>query len=147
MHIREVTQAEPAVEAAVSRFVFQLTGKTSTAISERIKTLLAESNSHLFIAEDDNSRCLGMITVGFYTSPTGKKAWIEDVVVDETSRGLGIGKELVRFAMTFAEEEQADALMLTSNPARIAANKLYQSLGFERKETNVYRITVAKQGN
>lgn len=140
MHVREVTQAEPAVESAISRLVIQLTGQSSPAMSERIRTLLAEANSHLFVAEDDNGRCIGMITIGIYTSPTGKKAWIEDVVVDESARGLGIGKELMRFAMTFAGEQQADTLMLTSNPTRIAANSLYQQLGFQRKETNVYRM-------
>lgn len=140
MNIREVTAYDPAVDAAVSHLLVQLTGKAPAVVSERIKALLSDPNSHLFVATDKDGHHVGMLTLGFYIVPTGKKAWLEDVVVEETARGQGIGKELVRFAIAYAREQQADALMLTSNPARIAANKLYQTLGFERKETNVYRM-------
>ena len=141
MNITEVTAYDPAVDAAVNCLLAQLTSKAPAVVSERVKALLADPNSHLFVVADEGGQCVGMLTLGFYIAPTGKKAWIEDVVVDETARGQGIGKELVRFAIAHAQEQQADALMLTSNPARIAANKLYQALGFERKETNVYRMT------
>jgi ribosomal protein S18 acetylase RimI-like enzyme len=81
-----------------------------------------------------------MLTVGIYHSPTGGKAWIEDVVVDENFRGQGLSKLLVLHAIEFVKSQHIPLLMLTSNPSRIAANKLYQSMGFERKETNVYRM-------
>ena len=81
---------------------------------------------------------MGMCTVGFYTSPTGRKAWIEDVVVDAQCRGLHLGERLVASAVSFAEREGFNTLMLTSRPSRVAANRLYQKVGFERKETNVY---------
>ena len=81
---------------------------------------------------------MGMCTLGFYTSPTGRKAWMEDLVVDETCRGMHLGERLFNFAADFAEHEGYDTLMLTSRPARIAANRMYQKLGFGRKETNVY---------
>ena len=81
-----------------------------------------------------------MLTVGIYYSPTGGKAWIEDVVVDESFRGQGLSKLLVAHAVEFVKAKQVPSLMLTSNPKRIAANKLYQAMGFERKETNVYRM-------
>ena len=82
----------------------------------------------------------GMLTVGIYHSPTGGKAWIEDVVVDTSYRGQGLSKLLVAHAIEFVKSKQIPSLMLTSNPKRIAANKLYQTMGFERKETNVYRM-------
>ena len=82
-----------------------------------------------------------MLTVGIYKSPTGTKAWIEDVVVDGSYRGQGLGRLLVEHAIAFSKSLGADSLMLTSNPSRIAANKLYQSLNFTQKETNVYRMT------
>ena len=83
-----------------------------------------------------------MLTVGIYISPTGKKAWIEDVVVDESYRGKGIGQMLMNFAVDYVKQMKVSVLMLTSNPSRIAANKLYVKLGFEKKETNVYRFVI-----
>ena len=82
----------------------------------------------------------GMLTVGIYFSPTGGKAWIEDVVVDQAFRGQGLSKLLVAHAIEFTRSQGIPSLMLTSNPKRIAANKLYQGMGFGRKETNVYRM-------
>ena len=83
-----------------------------------------------------------MLTLGKYYSPTGCKAWIEDVVVDNAYRGQGLGRMLVEEAIEQARGWGAETLMLTSNPKRIAANALYRSLGFEPKETNVYRMVL-----
>jgi ribosomal protein S18 acetylase RimI-like enzyme len=89
---------------------------------------------------NDKGVILGMLTVGFYHAPTGKKAWIEDVVVDDNYRGLGVGKNLTNFAIQFTKDQQADVVMLTSKPSRVSANNLYKKVGFEQRETNVYRI-------
>mgnify|MGYP000013549106 FL=1 len=83
-----------------------------------------------------------MLTVGIYHSPTGGKAWIEDVVVDEKYRGQGLSKQQVTHAVRSVKEQGIPLIMLTSNPTRIAANKLYQKLGFEQKQTNVYRMNL-----
>ena len=83
-----------------------------------------------------------MLTVGVYLSPTGSKAWIEDVVVDDMFRGRGLGRKLVTHAIDYCKSQNINTLMLTSNPKRVAANALYQSLGFERKETNVYKMNL-----
>ncbi len=64
-----------------------------------------------------------MIAIGFCISPTGKKSWVEDVVVDDVYRRNGIGKSLMEFAIQSTKEKKATTLMLTSNPARIIANK------------------------
>ncbi|GAB6119316.1 GNAT family N-acetyltransferase [Dysgonomonas termitidis] len=103
------------------------------------RKLLASDNSYLFFITDGGN-IAGMLTVGVYKSPTGIKAWIEDVVVDDSYRGQGLGRLLVEHAISFAGSLGAGSLMLTSNPSRVAANKLYQSLNFARKETNVYRM-------
>ena len=124
---------------AMQRFLDQLTSAPMTLTEEMFKQLLASSNSHLFFLFKDE-QIAGMLTVGIYHSPTGGKAWIEDVVVDESFRGKGLSKLLVSHAIEFTKSKQIPSLMLTSNPKRIAANKLYQTMGFERKETNVYRI-------
>ena len=83
-----------------------------------------------------------MLTMCIDRRPTGCKAWIEDVVVDEKSRGQGLSNHLFTHAVRFVKEQGIPLIMLTSNPTRIAANKLYQKLGFAQKQTNVYRMNL-----
>lgn len=85
---------------------------------------------------------LGCLTLTWYPIPTGLKMWIEDVVVDENFHGQGIGKALIQYAIEIAKSKQATQLNLTSRPERIIANKLYQSLGFQLRTTNVYRMVL-----
>ena len=75
--------------------------------------------------------------------PTGTRAWIEDVVVDEAARGSGMGAALNQAALDHARLRGAKTVDLTSRPSREAANRLYQRLGFEPRETNVYRLTLS----
>ena len=124
---------------AMQRFLDQLTTNPMTLTEAMFRQLLDSDNSHLFFLVKDE-QIAGMLTVGIYHSPTGGKAWIEDVVVDEAFRGQGLSKLLVAHAIEFTKSQGIPSLMLTSNPKRIAANKLYQTMGFERKETNVYRM-------
>ena len=124
---------------AMQRFLDQLTTNPMTLTEAMCRQLLDSDNSHLFFLVKDE-QIAGMQTVGIYHSPTGGKAWIEDVVVDEAFRGQGLSKLLVAHAIEFTKSMGIPSLMLTSNPKRIAANKLYQAMGFERKETNVYRM-------
>ena len=124
---------------AMQRFLNQLITSPMVLTESMFHQLLDSENSHLFFIIKDE-QIAGMLTVGIYHSPTGGKAWIEDVVVDETFRGQGLSKQLVAHAIEFVKSQQIPLLMLTSNSKRIAANKLYQAMGFERKETNVYRM-------
>lgn len=139
--IIEINAYSPEYHEAMQRFLDQLTSKPKTLTETMCRELIASPNSHLFFLLKDN-QIAGMLTVGTYYSPTGGKAWIEDVVVDEAYRGQGLSKLLVTHAIEFVKSEQIPLLMLTSNPKRIAANKLYQAMGFERKETNVYRMNL-----
>ena len=138
-HIIEVNTYSLEYQEAMQRFLDQLTSHPMTLTEPMFRQLLESANSHLFFLMEDE-QIAGMLTVGIYHSPTGGKAWIEDVVVDETFRGQGLSKLLVAHAIEFVKSKQIPLLMLTSNPKRIAANKLYQAIGFERKETNVYRM-------
>lgn len=138
MYIEEVTANTTGLTEAINRFLHQLTSKELPITESDLAALVASENSHLFVAVDEQGRYAGMITVGIYRAPTGKKAWIEDVVVDEAYRGQGVGKQLTLHAIAFARQQQVSLLSLTSNPARITANRLYPNVGFLRKETNVY---------
>ena len=137
--IIEIKTYSPEYHEAMQRFLNQLTTSPMVLTESMFHQLLDSENSHLFFIIKDE-QIAGMLTVGIYHSPTGGKAWIEDVVVDETFRGQGLSKQLVAHAIEFVKSQQIPLLMLTSNPKRIAANKLYQAMGFERKETNVYRM-------
>ena len=139
-NIIEINTYSPEYHEAMQRFLDQLTPEHMTLTEEMVKQLIESENSHLFFLMQDE-QVAGMLTVGIYYSPTGGKAWIEDVVVDEAFRGQGLSKLLVAHAIQFVESKQIPLLMLTSNPTRVAANKLYQTMGFGRKQTNVYRMT------
>ena len=138
-NIVEINNYSTEYHEAMQRFLDQLTSHPMTLTEPMFRQLLESANSHLFFLMKDE-QIAGMLTVGIYYSPTGGKAWIEDVVVDETFRGQGLSKLLVAHAIEFTKSKGIPSLMLTSNPKRIAANKLYQAMGFERKETNVYRM-------
>jgi len=141
MYIKEITAYTPEVEEAIGLFLEQLVNRETVLKGSLLMELIGSTNSHLFCAVDKSGNYVGMVTVGIYVSPTGRKAWIEDVVVTAASRGRGIGEELTRYAIDFARQQGVQMLMLTSNPTRVAANRLYRKLGFEQRETNVYRLT------
>ena len=141
MEIKEIEEYTPQVFRTVQHFLTLLVTYDLKISEKDFREIIESNNSHLFVAIDSqNNNLTGMLTVGTYLSPTGRKGWIEDVVVDEAYRGHGIGKKLMLHAIQFADLQAIKLLMLTSNPTRIAANNLYQSLGFEKKETNVYKM-------
>ena len=133
------TTFESSHYEAVNQLLSQLTSRSIVFTEDDYRQLIEAPHSHLFLLFHGGS-IVGMLTVGIYYSPTGGKAWIEDVVVDESFRGQGLSKLLVAHAIKFVKEKQIPSLMLTSNPRRVTANKLYQTMGFGKKETNVYRI-------
>ena len=107
---------------------------------EHLAALVASPDTVLFLARGDGV-VLGSLTLAFYRIPTGLKAWIEDVVVDGSARGRGVGELLNKAALEEARARGAKDVSLTSRPSRDAANRLYRRIGFEPRETNVYRFT------
>ena len=103
--------------------------------------VLKDSNCHLYVILD-GERIIGCATLCVFHSPTGTKASIEDVVVSSAYRGQHLGKQLMEYVLEQAKEYAPIELHLTSNPKRVAANKLYQSLGFQKKETNCYQMSI-----
>jgi ribosomal protein S18 acetylase RimI-like enzyme len=140
MTIREITAFKPEIKQQIDDFLKLLVSRQALSSSTLLEELVFSDNSHLFFAFDEKGNCMGMLTLGIYISPTGKKACIEDVVVGKLYRGTGIGKSLMTFAIEFAKKKQVSLLQLTSNPARVAANNLYVKLGFHKKETNIYNL-------
>lgn len=98
-------------------------------------------DAFLFVAKD-GERIAGCATLCPFVSPTGRKASIEDVVVSTEYRGRGIGRKLVEAAIEKAKEFSPVTIQLTSRPSRVAANHLYQSMGFTQKDTNFYYLKV-----
>jgi ribosomal protein S18 acetylase RimI-like enzyme len=126
---------------AVWELIPQLSASAELPTRGAIETLIVSETTDLFVARL-GGRIVGILTLVVFRIPTGVRAWIEDVVVDEAARGHGIGERLMRAAMQHAAERGATMLDLTSRPAREAANRLYRRLGFELRETNVYRIAL-----
>ena len=132
----------PALLAAVNRLLPQLSASARPLDAATLALLLSRPGTHLFTAADELGTVCGMATLCLCSSPTGTKAWLEDVVVDASCRGRGYARALVERATREAARLGAAALCLTSRPARLAANALYVSMGFERRDTNVYIKTL-----
>lgn len=139
--IFEATTAENVYVDAINRLLVQLSSSPVLFTHGKLEDIVASSSSHLFFAEHAGE-IVGMLTIGEYLAPTGRKVWIEDVVVDEAMRGRSLGRMLVEHAITYSKTTGGGTLMLTSRPSRIAANRLYRSCGFEPKETNMYRMSL-----
>ena len=92
------------------------------------------------VARDDDQRVTGTLTLVVFRVPSQVRAWFENVVVDETARGRGVGNALCAEGLRLAKERGAPAVELTSRSARVAANRLYERLGFQRRETNAWRL-------
>jgi ribosomal protein S18 acetylase RimI-like enzyme len=143
MNIKEIKRFNKITYQAVCRLLPQLDPDAVVLAEDKFRKIISSEGTHFFVAEDEKRNISGILSAVVYHIPTGTKFWIEDVVVDEEFRGKGIGKALMLHAMAFAKEMGAKSVDLTSRPSRIAANKLYQELGFELRETNVYRYKVS----
>ena len=139
MEILEVTEVDDELVAAFARLIPQLSKSNPPPGREMLQKIVDSEASTLLIARDDDGTILGSMTLAMFLIPTGLRAWIEDVVVDEDARGRGVGRIINERAIEIAMEAGATSVDLTSRPTREAANRLYQRMGFEARETNVYR--------
>jgi ribosomal protein S18 acetylase RimI-like enzyme len=103
--------------------------------------MVSSPASDVFVARVDGN-IVGSLTLVTFRIPTGIRAWIEDVVVDESARGHGVGEALNQAAIEEARRKGAVTVDLTSRPSREAANRLYQRIGFVQRDTNVYRYSL-----
>jgi ribosomal protein S18 acetylase RimI-like enzyme len=136
--LREVTGE---VVEAFARLIPQLSASTVPPDGAALERIVASPAVTVLIARSDG-KIAGTLTLVMFPIPTGIRAWIEDVVVDEAVGRKGIGTELSVAALRIAAEAGARTVDLTSRPARVAAGKLYEKVGFMPRETRVYRYTV-----
>jgi len=139
--IEEVHAADDELVEAWKRLIRQLSRSAPAPTREELEEIASSPATRLLVARDDAGAIVGSLTLALFRIPTGVRAWVEDVVVDEAARGHGIGAALTREALRLASEAGARTVDLTSRPDRGAANRLYQAVGFKQRETNVYRWT------
>ena len=139
MVVSEAHEVTPDLVAAVARLVPQLSSSSPPPTAEELREIV-ESPATIFLVAREGDQILGVLTLVVFRIPTGVRAWIEDVVVDDAARGKGVGEALNKAALDEAARRQAKTVDLTSRPSREAANRLYKRLGFEPRDTNVYRF-------
>ena len=132
--------------AAVTALVPQLSSSSPPPTPAELERIVGDPATTLFVARDDG-RIVGMLTLAVFLIPTGVRAWIEDVVVDDAARGAGVAGALMEAALGHSSRLGARTVDLTSRPDREAANRLYLRLGFEARRTNVYRRTLEAAGD
>jgi ribosomal protein S18 acetylase RimI-like enzyme len=138
VEITVVTEATSDLVEGLNRLLPQLSSSAAPLTMADVERMVNSDVVTLYVAHHDG-RIVGTLTLAVFAIPTGWRAWIEDVVVDEGSRGLGVGERLTMAAVDEARRRGVRSIDLTSRPTRDAANSLYQKLGFQLRDTNVYR--------
>jgi ribosomal protein S18 acetylase RimI-like enzyme len=143
VQIEEVTAVSEELVDAFARLTPQLSSSSPPPGRQELTEMIEAPGTTVFVARD-HTKIIGTLTLVVFRIPTAVRAWIEDVVVDAQARGSGAGAALTEAALAKAAEAGARTVELTSRPSREAANRLYQRLGFEKRETNVYRRTLSR---
>jgi ribosomal protein S18 acetylase RimI-like enzyme len=139
VQVEVATVATPGLVEAFARLIPQLSRSSPPPTLQELQEMIDSPASDVLLATDAGD-VLGALTLVVFRIPTGVRAWIEDVVVDDAARGRGVGEALNQFALRLAAEKGARTVDLTSRPSRAAANRLYQRIGFVARDTNVYRF-------
>lgn len=140
MHIKQVSEVTEELHESLQRLVPQLGAHKVPPTRQELKDLVGSESSTLLVARETDERgpIVGMLSLTVYRVPTGLRSIIEDVVVEGSARRKGIGEALMQKAIELARDAGAEGISLTSNSQREAANRLYQSLGFQLRQTNPY---------
>ncbi len=133
------SQASEELVAACHQLIPQLSSSAQPITVSELAEIINSDSTVMFVARIDN-KIVGLLTLAIFRIPTAVRAWIEDVVVDSSARGNGVGEALNHAAIAEAKRRGAKTVDLTSRPSREAANKLYKRLGFVERDTNVYRF-------
>lgn len=142
MTIIEIKNYADAVLDALNDLLPQLSSSPERLTEQDLRGIIQSDTTRLLMAEEDD-RYIGSLTLVLFKIPSGTRARIEDLIVQETARGRGVGRSLVQKAIEMADAIGAEAVDLTTHPSREPANTLYKKLGFEIRETNAYRRRVS----
>jgi ribosomal protein S18 acetylase RimI-like enzyme len=144
MKIDIMHQVNDELMEAFERLVPQLSSSAVVPSRQYMEQMVGSDACSLLVARDDEAggQIIGTLTLITFRIPTGIRAWIEDVVVDDQVRGKGAGEALTRAALQRARELGAKTVDLTSRPTREAANRLYQRVGFDLRHSNLYRYNL-----
>ena len=146
IEIEQVTEVSDELVQAFERLVPQLTAFSAPPTRADLEEMLSSRASSLLAARPEpGGPILGVLTLVIFRTPTGLHAWIEDVVVEEGERRRGIGAALAQAGLERAARLGAKTVKLTSRPARESAIRLYQRLGFVRRNTDLYEYKFAEQ--
>lgn len=131
---------------AFARLIPQLSSSSPPPTRSELAEIVASPATELFVARapGPDGPIVGALTLALFRIPTGVRAWIDDVVVDDDARGGGVGEALNRAALAHARAAGAKSVDLTSRPSREAANRLYRRIGFTSRDTNVYRFDLSR---
>jgi len=142
MNVTEIKCYADAVLDAMNNLLPQLSSSPERLTEQNLLAIINSDTTRLFMAEE-NDRYIGCLTLVVFKIPSGTRARIEDLVVQETARGRGVRRSLVRKAIEMANALGAEAVELTTHPSREAASALYKKLGFKIRDTHVYRRKVS----
>ena len=140
MQIEVVTEADEELYQAFQRLIPQLTNNNPPPSLNDLTAIVQDASSTLLVARNKEQKIVGTLTLAAYRVPSGVRSMIEDVVVDNSARGQGIGEALVNRAIEVAREKGVQYISLTSSSMREAANRLYVKVGFKKRETNAYQM-------
>lgn len=142
VQVAVLSEVTPEVVEAFGRLLPQLSASAPPLDAAALTAIVAARASTVLVARVDG-RIAGTLTLAMFPIPTGLRAWIEDVVVDSSARGHGVGKALTLEALDIARKAGARTVDLTTRPSRVAAGHLYERVGFERRESRLYRYPIA----
>lgn len=138
MEIKQLKEITKEDALTLRKLMLELSENATTS-HEQLNKVVQSENVFLFVAVE-NEQIFGSISLATYNIPTGLKVWIEDVVVAQSARGKGIGRKLVQHAIDFAKTMNVAKIDLTSSFHRLPAIELYLKMGFEKRDTNLYRL-------
>ena len=138
IEVEAVRQVTDELVEACRRLLPQLSSAAAVLDADELARIVDHQANTLLVARDQGA-IVGMLTLVTFPLPSGLRARIEDVVVDQDARGRGAGTALTMAAIDLARQQGARNVDLTSRASRAAANRLYQRLGFRLRDSNVYR--------
>jgi ribosomal protein S18 acetylase RimI-like enzyme len=140
IYIEQLKTFNPEITVSLNNLLWQLNPVLKTLTDEAVKKIIGNQSNYFLVARESNDhKIVGMLMLVVCCLPEGEKGWIEDLIVDSQYRGKGIATKLIDYAIEKTKANGVKSINLTSRPERVAANKLYVKLGFEKRDTNVYK--------